>query len=103
MLCGRRRETKFERKTCELETSESRSRGPAASLCLLCLSRDYLWREMRGCKAVVGAKEWQLVRLPDAKGERSCVETMEARRTVQRTVPTTGERPSIYGWPWWTK
>ena len=53
-------------------------------------------------QAVVGAEEWQLVRLPDGKGEGSCVEMMEAKRTVQRTVPTTGRRPSIYGWPWWT-
>jgi hypothetical protein len=55
---------------------------------------------MRGCKAVVGAEEWQLVRLPDGKGEGSCVEMTETKRTIQRTVPTTGRRPSIYGWPW---
>jgi hypothetical protein len=100
MLCGRGQEAEFERKACELETSESRSRGLAAGLNLLCVCRGYRWRGMRGCKAVVGAEEWQLVRLPDGKGEGSCDEMTETKRTIQRTVPTTGRRPSIYGWPW---
>ena len=41
MLYRRRREAKFERKGCKLETSKSCSQGPAAGLHLLYIYRGY--------------------------------------------------------------